>query len=260
MRRRTLLGALGGMLTVGLGHSLRGRGVTIEPDHGHLDRPGPLGFTLTNRQLSSADLVTSAQTIERRVGETWQRVPLRRQDAISVAEIGPGQSTRLGLATPGSERPDAQAITVLPFGAGEFRFAVSEVDNGPLRAGFSVGGEPLSVSPPDRVTTERIGDRVTVRPETVGADEITHTTQYNLDDRASDPVQVAPEVVVAHRGLSVATFLRREGVTSVFVESTQHYFRTPVEWLDAAGVWAGTDATYDLGGVPVTVTEASQSN
>lgn len=233
--------------------------VVLEPDAEYLDAPGPARFTLYNRTDAAVSVGLPTETLARRFDDRWQRVPAQRQDNLETASVAAGDSLRFGLAHGDwRELSDvAHTLAGIRFGAGEFVFGVRAFDRAfepsTALARFDVGGDRLTVSPPDRPATDRDGSTMLVYPAGESGPIPTSRATFTEVTDAADLVAVAPEVFASRDDVQAATFLRREGINTVVVGLVDDYFRTPVEWLEAANVWQGSDRAYAIGGVTFTV-------
>lgn len=281
MRRRAFIGATGAVLAAGcngprgsssqfagepcppVGGSARtcyhtagdGDDLVLEPDAERHERPGPIRFTLHNRRSAAVDVVLPSSRFAREVDGRWQRIPKHRQDNAPHASASAGGSLRFGLV-PGDHR-DLSGIDrtyAYPFGAGRFAFGVRTLDPATVAlARVDVGGDSLTVTEPANLSTERSGSTMTVTRDR--GDGQPYTLTFSSAPEAADSLRLAPEVVADRPDLKAAAFLRRDGVDTVVVRDTFGYFRTPVEWLEAAGVWDGGDHAYEIEGATFTVAQ-----
>lgn len=174
-----------------------------------------------------------------------------------MATVGSGDAHVFGLVN-GSwrELEGADTTTSERFGGGEFAFAVRLLD--PARnqlARVSVGGDPLTLSPPGSVETERDGDVLTVRHPRVERDRAPLTAEFATTAPTPDAVRLAPEVLHGRWELRSVAFLRREGVETVRAATVDDFFRTPREWLSAARVPVEAGQRYAVGDLTFTLTE-----
>lgn len=229
--------------------------VILEPKREYLDEPGPNQFVLRNRRLSEVRVDVTFPTLARRFDGTWQRIPSQLQDSMGVAVVEPDESYRIGVHSGGfDEYSEIDTLFSKPYGAGEY--AVSVYCRKPGRyavARFDVGGAAKIVGPPSDVPTERSGATVTVYSDEPPDRETNLRLTFSHRSDADDPFQIAPEVLSGRSELRAAAFLRESGVDTVVVETDVTNFRTPVQWLEAAGVWQGSDAVYAIDDLAFTI-------
>lgn len=219
-------------------------GVVLEPESEHLAEPGPLRFTVTNRSGGTVHVPIPGPSLVRRFDGRWKRIPQQRQDSGGSVELPSDESTGLGLIH-GGDRPPSSVDYTVPgpnFGAGEYLLAVRTRNSGSSLARFDVDGEERTVEPPSGSVVDRDDGTLTVSP----FDEHDATMTLAAED-AEDPIGIAPEVVASRPDLRAAALLARSDVDTVVVRYERGYFRTPIEWLQAANVWEGRERTYSLG-------------
>jgi hypothetical protein len=294
MRRRDLCGVLGGAALAGCGGLLDGgpdsnpdskfagepcpsafgEGTTcyhevanpngdlvLVPDRERIpEPPEPVTFTLENHLNTTVSVSVTFPAVYRLFDGRWFRLPDRRQDQGGSASLSAGESMRLGLANAAGPTPEnIDWGAGKAYGAGQFAYAVRSYDPGVQAvARFAVDGESMTLSPPGDATTTRSGSAIEVRDEGFRERDHSLTTTFDARPDAEETVAVPPEALHGQWELRCVAYLRQAGVSTVRVLTEgRGFFRTPLEWLEAAGAPTSDDTVYEVGSTAFVVTERS---
>lgn len=236
----------------------------LEPDREVLPSAGaaPLEFTLHNNLNQGVEAVVTFPAVLRRVEGVWYHIPQRRQDSGGVDPLAPGETSRWALLRR-HRRTRVDGVDwqfAKPFGAGEFAYRVRTTSpRKDALARFQVDGDPLDLSPPGTVETRQDGTTLIARHERIRTSEISVAVTI-AEAVDSDPgVVLPPEVFHGKWELRCVGYLDRPDVSTIIVRTERNYFRTPVEWLKAAGAWDGADTVYRVGSRTFTIEQSSVS-
>ncbi|QLH84832.1 hypothetical protein [Halosimplex pelagicum] len=235
--------------------------LVLVPDRERITDPSePATFTLENGLNRTVRVSVTFPEVYRRFDGRWFRLPDRRQDQGGEAELSAGESLRFGLTNAAGPTPeDVDWGAGKAYGAGQFAYAVWSYEPD-IRAvaRFVVDGDPMTLAPPGDATTTRSGSEIEVRGERFRERDHSLTTTFTARPDAEETVAVPPEALRGQWELRCVAYLRQAGVSTVRVLTEDRgFFRTPLEWLDAAGAPASDDTVYEVGSTAFAVTERS---